>query len=319
MGEMPIPFGYEIYRENHALLTDKPFVVCSFFTGGGDIWQKCAERLASSCERYELPYSIYIVPSVHESISAKGSDDLSYTKPNFIYFNLEKFTDKDVFYMDVDTLFVQPPDELFSLREGECDLAIYNWLSDKHNEAYLRINPSNAQRDNDSALYAFSHDVSLYSTSQLISSGGVQYYGNTKRARFLLNRWLVTIADNPGCSDDRCLDYAFNHFIFNRLKLRAVWLDKAYLRMAWWPHVRPIILHPEYPGIKPGHVPHQPGPPDRYYPELCESRTWGSFFPKDVLIDVEKKVLLRRNDGQIIGKIAEDIDFWIYAANFRLA
>ena len=150
---------YEPYQENHRFLSDSPFVVCAFFTSDSRELAHRANHLGLSCDKYQIPYSIYNVPSVHHSISENGGDDLTFTKANFINFNLDRFELKGVLYMDVDTFFVDRPDKLFHLQSRNCDLAIYNWLADKHNEAYVPVSLNNDSSDSNSVFFTFSHRI----------------------------------------------------------------------------------------------------------------------------------------------------------------
>jgi hypothetical protein len=56
---------------------DEPFVVAGMFTASH---KAAAERLVASLRSFSLPHAIFEVPTVHRSISHKGSDDLAYTK-----------------------------------------------------------------------------------------------------------------------------------------------------------------------------------------------------------------------------------------------
>lgn len=303
-------FHHELSHENLRFLSDSPFVVCAFFTSANAALEKYAERLSRSCDKYDIPYSVYKVPMVHRSISENGSDDLEFTKANFIRLNLDRFERQDVLYMDIDTFFVDRPDKLFDLRSQRCDLAVYNWLADKHNEAYVPVALNN---DNvHSELFAFSHSIEFYSIEQLLCSGGVQYYGNTSRARFLLNRWQVVVAKNACSADDKSLDYAFNNYIFGKLTFNHIWLDKAYLRMAWWPHVKPVILHPGFPTRRSQSPTDNVVETRRFYPELCQRRDWEPWFARDRLIDTKSRVLVKIEKGKVIQSTPIEASFWVY-------
>ena len=60
-----------------------------------------AERLAISLEKHGLPYAVYEVPTVHNSISEKGSEDSKYTKSSFIREIINR-TKKNIVYIDCD-------------------------------------------------------------------------------------------------------------------------------------------------------------------------------------------------------------------------
>ncbi len=80
-------------------------IVCSMFTPTNDEkYFKLADRLISSCKKYSLPYAVYKVSNVHTSINLDGTDSPLYTKSNFILFNMERFQDKNILYVDVDMI-----------------------------------------------------------------------------------------------------------------------------------------------------------------------------------------------------------------------
>jgi len=72
--EFPLPF--ESLRSIRGG-KQRSYVIGAMFTAA---YAHKAERLAASCERFELPYVIHEVPAVHSSISHRGTDDLAYTK-----------------------------------------------------------------------------------------------------------------------------------------------------------------------------------------------------------------------------------------------
>ena len=144
-------------------------------------------------------------------------------------------------------------------------------------------------------IYCFSHSIDGYDPAQLIASGAVQYYAPP--AQSLLQRWFETIARYPMAADDEALDHAYN-FLADRTGLRAAWLPKEYCRYAWWIHIRPTIDHPDFPA---------PVTAKRDFQTIAgrarlnhESLRWPpprSVFPRDCLIDVDRKSLFRL-DGQ---------------------
>jgi len=60
-----------------------------------------AERLAASCSKFGLPYEIHEVPTGTPVHSPHGSEDLSFTKANFIH-HLLAVHSKPVLYLDAD-------------------------------------------------------------------------------------------------------------------------------------------------------------------------------------------------------------------------
>ncbi len=302
----------DIYKENPNNLHLQTFVVCAMFTPNDNKYFNYADRLAESCEKFNLPYSIYKIPYVHTSTSKNGSDDLTYTKANFILFNLNRFRGKNVLYVDVDIVFLENPDVIIALSNGGCDFAIYNWLSDEHNEAYVPI-----VRDIDnnaySEFYMFSHDIKYKCDSQLICSGGVQFYRNSESARLLLKAWLDVVLRYPFAADDECLDYAYNNFGRNFKSLNSFWLEKSYLRMPWWPHVKPVIIHLDIPIAGNNRIPiPEMNNLKRFYPEECQVKKSDLFFPRDYVIDTVRQLLLKFENDTLVDIKKIDQRFWIY-------
>jgi hypothetical protein len=275
-----------------------------------------AQRLATSCEKYDLPYSIYEIPRIHNSISPNGHDDLAFTKPNFISFAMQRFPTKRILYLDADVYFVDYPDKITQISDTDCDFAIYNWLNDKHNEAYVPVSEKFRRFQEASKYphyYVYSHHIGYYSSDQLMCSGGVQFYRYSTNAKFLLKCWHDVIAEAPGWLDDECLDYAFNNFVVGATQLKAVWLDKSYLRMPWWPHVKPVIVHPELPrggnrrrslvGLNNR---------KRIYLEQCRKQERSLVFPPDCIIDTKGRRLLKSQSGKLVHLKNITQDFWIY-------
>jgi hypothetical protein len=318
MNEIVIPFEHELFLESRATLDSTTFLVCAFFTRGSDLLERSAERLARSCEKFELPYRIYRVPHVHQSISLRGTDDLRFTKANFIAFNLERFPDKDVLYMDADTLFMQRPSVLLGLKRSACDFAVYNWLGDPQNAAYAPANRKLRSPERESDFYVFTHRVEWSSTDQLICSGAVQYYGNSPAARGLLQAWHRVIAHNPRSADDKSLDFAYNNAAAPS-ELRTEWLDKSYVRYAWWPHVEPVVLHPAMPASgQPPPLAESPGA-RRLYLERCTRNTAEPLFPAGCTVDTTTGIVYRIEDGKrLIPCGRHDGRFWIYPEDVAL-
>ena len=194
-----------------------------------------AERLAASLDRLDLAHALFEVAQVHRSISAIGSSDLQFSKPRFIAAMLAQFA-MPVLYVDSDMVFRQPPDLIAPLCAEGYDFAIYNWLTDPINDAW---------RPDAAGRWRFFFSIDVASDTQLMASGAVQLWRGTPAARALLAHWEQRLTDNPGAQDDHCLDAAFNHSSVPGLNPR--WLPKAYCRYAFWPYVRPVIDHPEFP------------------------------------------------------------------------
>lgn len=200
-----------------------------------------ASRLAISMQRQALPFAIYETPTVHCSISEKGSSDLAYTKSNFIR-NVIRQTGKNIVYIDADCVVEKFPSLLFCIAKTN-DFAIYNWLDTQENHVYL---PYSISSDSPN-LYKYSHNIEPVCETQLICSGAVQFWANSQASWNLLSNWQRTIHENENSADDHCLDYSFNNFDLNLSQLRYQWLPKGYSRYAWWIFDQPIINHPQIP------------------------------------------------------------------------
>jgi len=312
-------FEGEVFLENLDGLDRTGFAVCAFFTPDARL-ERCARRLARSCERLDLPYSVSRAPAVHPSISMRGTGDLRFTKPSFIASNLDRLGGSDIAYFDVDTCLVSTPLSLVEARLSECDFAVYNWLSDAHNETYLPANRKIASGERDSEFYVFAQRVTWSSTEQLICSGATQYYGNTAAARELLAAWQAAIAANPRSADDKCLDFAHNNATARGMRLRSLWLGKAYVRCPWWPHVEPVVLHPELPALTQAHVPvDESDGRKRVDTARCVPNKAPLVFPQGCAVDTRTGIVYRiAADGRL-----EEIDryagrFWIYAEDAGL-
>lgn len=121
---------------------DGPYVIGAMFSAA---YSEKAKRLAASCERFALPYVIHEVPTVHRSISLRGSDDLAYTKPNFIR-HLLATHGKPVLYLDADCEFVSEPDLIKDLIGSRCDFSIHNGCAEEYTDMYVPL-PLRLQSD----------------------------------------------------------------------------------------------------------------------------------------------------------------------------
>jgi hypothetical protein len=219
--------------------TKSNFLFISMYTKN---YGQLAERLAVSMEKHGLPFAIYEVPTVHNSISEKGSQDLTYTKSSFIR-NIMSRTNKNIIYIDCDCEIKKFPSLLFEIA-AKNDFAIFNWLSPQENNVYLPYH----NNDNSESPYKYSHCIQATCSTQLICSGAVQFWANSQSSIKLLKYWQSTIEHNKGAADDYCLDFAFNNFHkISNISLRYYWLPKAYARYAWWIFDEPIIDHPQIP------------------------------------------------------------------------
>jgi hypothetical protein len=295
---LEFPFIRAIYEP--APSTTSGFVVGAMVTSS---YNGFAERLAASCRDMELPLALFEVPHVHTSVSPNGSHDLRYTKPNFIHFLLTRYK-CPILYLDADCVVVQPPTLIRQLLAERIDFSIFNWLAEEHTEAYvpfsMPVREASAQLPiiDPKRFYRFSHSVDGLSDSQIICSGAVQWYGQGYAARQLLQLWHGVIERSPGCEDDCCLDWAYNNYPATASQPRCLWLKKNYSRYAWWIYEAPVIDHPQFPGVAKGFVQLNAldGKP-RVHAELLRPTQLEYILPKDRLIDVQTRTLLRMHDG----------------------
>ncbi|WKZ11778.1 MAG: hypothetical protein QY320_11900 [Gammaproteobacteria bacterium] len=309
----PARFTGELFLEDLAGLERTGFVVCSFFTPG-DGYERYARRLAASCRRFGLPHSLWRVPVVHHSISWRGSPDLRFTKAGFIEACLDRLGGPGVAYLDVDMLVAAQPQSLCEAQAAGHDFAVYNWFGDPRNEAYLPANHQLASTAPESSFYLFSHRVEWCSHSQLNCSGSTQFYRNSPAARALLARWQQTIAANPRAADDQSLNFAYNNPIPGTPPPRALWLDKAYMRCPWWPHVAPVILHPQIPALsQPFAAVAESAGGRLVHFEHCTRNETPLLFPRDGGVDTATGIVFRldaQGRPQPVGRY--EGRFWIY-------
>jgi hypothetical protein len=292
---------------------DRSYVVGAMFTAG---YVEKAKRLAASCEQFALPYVIHEVPTVHCSISGLGSDDLSYTKPNFIRHLLAAHK-KPILYVDADCEFVSQPELIDQLARSRCDFAIYNAYADQCTDRFLPIalslHPKEPPIKN--RFYRFAGRINWASNSQLGCFGCVQFYRNSLAARTLLSRWHRTIVDFPGSGDDAHLNFTFNNLgrrSWLSWLLKVHWLPQSYTRISWWIFTKPIINHSDCPGPY-THFKEIKDPKGRkgVYSSLMEQRNSGLFVPRDCIIDTDKNMVCKLVDGQVVPISPTDRPVWI--------
>ena len=267
---------YTLWREGGD--ASAPFIVCAMFTRG---YEAKAERLVASLG--SLAHTIFEVPRVHRSISEGGGADLEFSKPRFINFALRHFR-KPVLYVDADVIFRKAPELIAALCDEGCDFAVYNWLADPVNDAWLT----------DGRLWKFFFSVDVASDSQLMASGAVQLWNGTDAAFALLKDWEESLERHTRSEDDHCLDYAYNHG--DRSGLKPRWLSKDYCRYAFWPYVDPVIDHPEFPAPITGHF--QSLGAERFVREKMRRTNKQQPFPRETMLDAHGLQLMRqRPDG----------------------
>jgi len=283
-----------------------PYIVASMFT---EDMKGHADRLKASLEKFGLSFVLYLVPTVHRSISTRGSDDIAFCKPNFIQ-QIQSNHHARVLFVDADMVFREPPLKVLQATQERIDFAIYNWLADVANDAYTPVNVSFNGAPSNNRFYRFSHAIDMFDPTQLISSGAVEYY--TPDAWPLLQGWLSATDKFPGVVDDQLLDYTYNFMIEKNL-IRASWWDKDYCRYPWWIHVQPVIDHPQFPA--PAHptrsfelvIGH-----NRFKVESVKRRRSLSAFPRDCLIDTSAKCLLRLDPPGRVHMVSRfTTDLWV--------
>jgi hypothetical protein len=288
---------------------DEPLVIAGMFTPSHI---HTAERLVRSLRNLKLPHVIYEVPTIHRSISRKGSDDPVYAKSNFIW-HVRELARRPVLYLDVDTVFRRSPKLIFELLQGGCDFAILNWMAQDNNDAYVPVpvTPAAGKKPPERRFFQFSHHINLSAQDQLICSGAAQLWGRSDAATALLSGWFETIVAQPGVPDDHCLDFAFN----NRVggwdgTLRPAWLPKSYARYAWWIFDEPVIDHPDFPADASGWAEiADPAGRLRLYTERATIRNVPPRIPRDCIIDTETGEVLRLQNQKYarIGRIAQKL------------
>lgn len=275
------------------------YLIASLYTAS---YRPLAERLAASLTQFGLPYALYEVPTVHRSLSVRGTDDPTYTKANFVRHLLD-LRGVPILYLDCDCVMRSEPKLIGSLIEAGTEFAIYNWLADQHTDAYAPVElrgPDGQAVKPANRFFRFSHSIDAYAPTQLICSGATQFYANSPAARALLETWAAVIDEHPGVEDDQCLDWAFNFRLSDAQRPKSLWLDKAYARYLFWIFSRPVIDHPQFPdGARPRMAPYKPLPTNpRFRVELAEMRTVAPMLPRDCLIDTQLKRLLRPQASQ---------------------
>lgn len=273
-------------------------------------------RLLESCRNLSIPVVLYEIPSVHKSISPSGSDNLSYTKASFITFLLEKYN-KPILYIDGDCIMVEPPSLMYSLVETGVDFGIFNWLAEKHTEAYMPVEIQ-VQQGNSTVLttdrfYGYSHSVNHFDTNQLLCSGAVQFWNNTNKAKELLSMWQQVVERNPDCPDDHCLDFAYNHPGSSIVGFKAEWFDKSYTRIAWWIYAKPVINHPDLPLISSsfGDLEQREGVPRVNYAST-KLLNVEPVFPQNSLVDTVENILIIFEDQNSVQKVVPlPMNIWV--------
>lgn len=301
---LPISAPIMVLRYGALATGTEPMLIAGMFTPS---YRVQAERLVGSLRRFNLPYAIFEVPTVHHSISLRGGSDPSYTKANFIWHVLAAAR-RPVLYLDVDCVVMRSPDLITQLARDGRDFAILNWLTQDKNDAYVPVVLPQVNSQAPPAwprYYQHSYHVDLVTADQLLCSGAVQWWGDTAPARELLCAWFATIEAQPRVADDECLDFAFNNPVGSwRTELKPFWLSKSYARYPWWIFDEPIINHPDVPsqGGDRGRINDSAGR-RMYYPERAKVRNPSPFIPRDCVIDAATGFIWQRVDQQLRLKV----------------
>jgi hypothetical protein len=296
---------------------DGPYVIGALFTAA---YSEKAQRFAASCEKFGLPYVIHEVPTIHRSISSLGSDDLSYTKPNFIRHLLAAYK-KPVLYVDVDCEFVAHPALLGELVRSGCDFAVYNKYADEEYTPYFVAVELNLRADEPpikNRFYRFVGSTRWYTKSQLGCFGCVLFCANSIAARALLSRWQRTTANFRGTTDEKCLDFTFNNLTrrsWLSWLLKVYWLPSSYARLSHWIFTKPIINHPDVPGAYAHAIPiEDPKGHKQFYrsdPRVVARTHPPAAFPQGCIIDTEQRMVCKLVDGQLVPIRPTDQDLWL--------
>lgn len=288
-------------------IASAPYVVVAMHTPQ---YRDKADRLMASCVEHGLAIAMFEAPTVHQSMSIHGSVDLSFTKSSLIRYALQTF-ERPVLYIDSDMVVRERPRHIEELA-GTTDLAIYNWLADPATDVWRPVVTRSPEGEEVRRYWAFDYAIDLYDPTQLMCTGMTQLWGRSQAALDLLNDWQAMIATYPTVADDECLDYAFN--TRDNAGLRTEWLDKAYVRLPGWPHIRPIIAHPDpvsreattdhidhfiqRPRIDPSRAPGMPPPPNS--------------FPRDAILDTHAgDLLLPVGEDEQLAKVGKlTTPFW---------
>lgn len=257
---------------------------------------RVALRLCESINKNtEFDFIVFETPTVHKSITPKGSSFLEYSKPSLIAYCLEKYG-RSVVYLDSDVIIEQTPLLLNDLFAQNFDFSIYNWLSGEENHCYVPINDIQTE-----TLYHFSHKINKSCPNQLICSGAVQFWAPTEKAHTLLNYWFDFIELEPNFTDDIALDFAFNNNTDKLAGMRCLWLPKSYARYAWWIFDKPIINHPYLPNKSNKSIIYSEARDQlRYYQEFFTEMQMPAPIADDELIDIKTKIIYKIISNELV-------------------
>lgn len=292
-----------------AALDRAAFVVVGMYTR---TYAEKAARLAESCNRLGLAHCLREIPAIHCSISPKGTAEaVQFTKPRIIMDCLDTLQ-KPVLYIDADCVIRTRPD-IAHLLDQSIDFAIYNWLADARNDAYVPASiPITSEAGtvvHENRFLQFSHRIPYLAPDQLICSGAVQFYAYTAAAQVLLQHWHDTIIAFSIVYDDWCLDFTFNNFSSDIPGLRCGWLPRSHCRYVWWFYTPPVIDHPEFPTTLPPVPFVDPQGRKRVYEERIPKFPTEPLFPAGTLVDTAERLLVRIDNDVMhaIGRLPDDM------------
>jgi hypothetical protein len=302
-----LPEGVEILTLDPRAFSSAPFLVVGVFTPA---YQAKADRLMASCRALRLAGVFYRSPLIHNSVSPTGVADPAFTKPRFISQALETFG-KPVLYLDADMVVKERP-ELFRTFPAKVDLAIYNWFGDRASDAWQPMEVTLPDGTlSGKRFWRLRNCIDYHDPAQLLASGATQFWNRTRPALELLEAWRQVLADFPGTADDECLDFAFNNRV--NAGLRTHWLEKKYARYPWWPHVKPVIDHPDDVTALADRTTLAPvDERRRHYLERMETISPpANALPRWAVLDLEKRLVLRVENGRfaVIGDLTQR--FWV--------
>ena len=218
--------------------------------------------------------------------------------------------------MDVDCYIAQYPEKIKSIIADDYDFGIFNWFAEEHTETYapveVNLQTNQGMQTFKDRFFRFSHSVDNYATDYLLCSGAVQFYNNSAKAKQLLKKWHDTVCEFVTVADDLCLNYTFNYYHSSDTELKSYWLEKSYVRIAWWIYERPVIDHPDFPSAENKFV-KRPAKFEKHkwWMDKTELKNIEYVFPSDCVLDTETMLLMKVKDGQMLPYKQIDIDLWI--------
>lgn len=300
------PISNALISDAKLSATNSNFLIASMCTPS---YRNLAIRLIDSIKQFNhLDFVLFETPTVHRSISPKGTENIEFCKPNFIAHCLSVFR-KPILYLDCDVVIKKNPALIEEIvKSREVDFSIFNWLNDQDNAAYIPHKIKNGS-DESITIYHISHSINYQSTDQLICSGAVQLWSLSEPALSLLSFWKSTIEKNNDAQDDHCLDYAFNNY---QGEIKAHWLKKSYARYAWWIFDEPIIDHPQIPygGSEFKELSTEDGT-RRVYTDRLREKICGINIPHGYILNIESNSIFKIDENGIDFEKENQFPIWL--------